>query len=163
MSIFNAFKVVGQALKVLTVTEGVLELSDTERQPDDDRPAAHTPDSQIDPREEQTMGEEEARTLVEVIEIEGKELVKRVKELIHEGNIRKLTIRDSGGKYLLEVPLTVGIVAGGVLALASPIMTALSAVAGFVANVQIEVVRIEEESEAGEETEDTADEPADDA
>ncbi|MBN1680690.1 MAG: DUF4342 domain-containing protein [Anaerolineae bacterium] len=84
---------------------------------------------------------QEPRTLVEEIEVEGRQLVKRVQELIREGNVRRLIIKDNSGKFLLEVPLTIGVVAGGVFALASPVALALSALAGFVAKVKIEIVR----------------------
>lgn len=97
-----------------------------------------------EPREDQVLDEEEReapRTFVEEIEVEAGELVKRVKELIREGNVRTLRIKDGKGKYLVEVPLTVGVLAGGVFALAAPAAAALSTVAGFVANVKIEVVR----------------------
>lgn len=84
---------------------------------------------------------EEKRTLKEEIEIEGRQVVDRVKELISEGNVRRLIIKDSDGKYLLEIPLTVGVVAGGVFALAAPVVAALGALAALVARVRIEVIR----------------------
>jgi hypothetical protein len=68
-------------------------------------------------------------------------LVKRVRELIREGNIRTLRIKDKNGKYLLEIPLTMGVVAGSVFALTAPWAVALSALAGFVMDVKIEIIR----------------------
>lgn len=127
MSVWNALRVVGQALSALEITEGVIDMTDSG-----------------EPREDQVLDEEEReapRTFVEEIEVEAGELVKRVKELIREGNVRTLRIKDGKGKYLVEVPLTVGVLAGGVFALAAPAAAALSTVAGFVANVKIEVVR----------------------
>ena len=97
-----------------------------------------------EPREEPEMSEEqpqEPRTIVDEIEVEGRELVARVQELIREGNVRKVRVKDSKGRYLLEIPLTAGVVLGGVIALSSPPMLALSVLAGFVAKIEVEVIR----------------------
>lgn len=83
----------------------------------------------------------EKRTFKEEIELEGRQLVDRVKELLREGNVRKLSVKDADGKYLLEIPLTVGVVAGGVFMLYAPVAAALGAIAGLLANVKIEIVR----------------------
>lgn len=140
MAIWRAFGAVGKALQVLTVTEGVLQLTDSRR--DDEE------------SEELTMSEDNGkRTVFEEIEVEGQQLVERVKALLHEGNIRRLRIKDAQGRYLLEVPLTVGVVAGGVFMMASPVLTALSALAGLVANVKIEIVREVDDDESGDEGE----------
>jgi len=92
-------------------------------------------------------GDDEKRTVSEEIEVQGQQLVERVKDLLHEGNVRKLIIKDAKGKYLLEVPLTVGVVAGGVLVLAAPVWVALGVLAGLVANAKIEIIReVEDET-----------------
>lgn len=107
-----------------------------------------------DERREDATGEDRAspRTLVEEIEVEAEQLVKRVKELIRAGNVRTLRIKDAKGKYLIEVPLTVGVLAGGIFALAAPTAAALSAIAGLFAKVTIEVVReAEGDDEPGDE------------
>ncbi len=69
--------------------------------------------------------------------VSGDKLVGKVKELVHEGNIRRITIRDDDGKALIEIPLTIGVV--GVLLL--PVWAALGAIAALVANCSIEVER----------------------
>ncbi len=129
MSVLNAFKVAGQALAALAVTEkvteGVLDMTeDVEKNdvPDEERKSDLPP-------------------IVEEIEVEARELVKRVQELLHEGNIRTLRIKDGKGKYLLEIPLTVGVVAGGAFALAAPWAVALSTLAGFLFDMKIEIIR----------------------
>jgi len=55
--------------------------------------------------------------------------------------VRKLSIKDADGKYLLEIPLTVGVVVGGVFMLTAPVAAALGAIAGLLANVKIEITR----------------------
>lgn len=48
----------------------------------------------------------------EEFKVEGEKLLSKSKELIHEGNIRRLIIKNEKGKTLLEVPLTIGVVGG---------------------------------------------------
>lgn len=81
----------------------------------------------------------EART--EEHKVRGENLLAKVKELIHEGNVRRITIRDEDGKELIEVPLTLGVV--GTLLL--PAAAALGAIAALVTNCSIVVEREEEE------------------
>jgi len=70
-------------------------------------------------------------------EVTGEELLKKVKELIREGNIRKITIKDKKGKTLIVLPLTIGVV-GAVLA---PPLAAVGAIAALVAECTITVER----------------------
>lgn len=81
----------------------------------------------------------------------GEQLLQKVRELVHEGNIRHLILKDEHGRTLVEVPLTLG-VAGVLLA---PAWAALGAVAALVTHVTLVVVRdpeaapVAEKSEAG--------------
>lgn len=81
------------------------------------------------------------RTFVEEIEIAGSELLDRIKDLMKEGNTRRVTIRASDGTELMTVPLTVGVVAGGLLTIAAPLLAALGALAALVTRCKLEVVR----------------------
>ena len=76
-------------------------------------------------------------TYTEKIDVKGGHLVAKVKELIHEGNVRRIIIRDSDGKSVLEMPVTVGVV--GIFA--APTMAAVGAVAALAADYSIEVER----------------------
>lgn len=76
----------------------------------------------------------------ESFKISGENLLKKVKELIEEGNIRKITIHDKTGKELMSFPLTVGVV-GAVLA---PVLAAIGAVAALVGECTITVERDDE-------------------
>lgn len=73
----------------------------------------------------------------ETFRVKGDELVKKVKELIHEGNIRSIIIKDKTGKQLAEFPLTIGVV-GAVLA---PILAAIGAIAALVSECTVTVKR----------------------
>ena len=84
------------------------------------------------------MGSDKVRT--EEFQVKGEEVLARIKGLIHEGNIRRITLKNEEGKSILEIPLTVGVV-GAVLL---PVWAAVSAVAALVAKLTIVVERVEE-------------------
>ncbi len=86
---------------------------------------------------------EDEHTWTEQIEIAGSELVDRTKELIAQGNVRRLIIRTSDDEKLLEVPLTTGVAVGGAFTLLAPVLAALGAMAALLARVKVEVVRTE--------------------
>jgi len=76
----------------------------------------------------------------EEFKVKGEEVIGKVKELLHEGNVRKLIIKDEDGKVYLEIPVTFGLI-GAILA---PTLAAVGALAAMVANLKIEVDRTEE-------------------
>lgn len=86
----------------------------------------------------------ETHTWMEEMEIAGSQLVERVKELIAEGNVRRLMISTAEGKVMLEVPLTAGVAVGGVVTIFAPVLAALGALAALLAHVKVQVVREEE-------------------
>ena len=71
----------------------------------------------------------------EEFRVNGEELIAKIKQLIHEGNIRRIIIKDKDGKTLIEFPLTFGVV-GLVLA---PTLAAVGAVAALVTEATIVV------------------------
>ncbi len=83
---------------------------------------------------------EEKKTRTEEFQVTGDKLLETVKKIVHEGNVRRITIKDSKGKSLIEVPLTIGVV--GVLLL--PVWAAIGAIAALVADCTIVVERIED-------------------
>jgi hypothetical protein len=86
--------------------------------------------------------EQKTKTFTEEIEIAGNQVVEQVKELVKEGNVRQLRIKSAeGDDVYLEMPLTIGVVAGGAIALAAPWLAMLGAFAALVARVKIEIVR----------------------
>ena len=84
------------------------------------------------------MSEEQVRT--EEYQVDGDYLVHKVKELVHEGNIRRIIIKNEEGKRLIEVPLTIGAV--GVVLL--PVWAAIGAIAALVSDCTIVVEKMEE-------------------
>lgn len=99
---------------------------------------------------DEKQDESRTRSFTEEIEVAAKDLFGRVDELIKEGNVRLLRIRSEKGDVFLELPLTVGAVTGGVVALAAPWLAVLGAVTGLVARVRIEIVRVAEEDKDDE-------------
>ncbi|HMQ58396.1 MAG TPA: DUF4342 domain-containing protein [Rhizobiaceae bacterium] len=89
----------------------------------------------------QANDQQQKHTITEEIEIAGAHLVERVKEIIEEGNVRQLKIVASDGDTYLETPLTIGVVAGGVVALAAPWLAVLGVLAALVARVRVVVER----------------------
>lgn len=74
---------------------------------------------------------------VEVFNVKGEDLLKKTKELIREGNVRRIIIKDKTGKTLVELPLSIGIV-GAVIA---PALAAVGAIAALVTECSITVER----------------------
>lgn len=73
----------------------------------------------------------------ESFNVSGENLLKKVKELIAEGNVRKITIKDKNGKVIIMFPLSIGVV-GAVLA---PVLAAVGAIAALVAECTISIER----------------------
>jgi len=84
------------------------------------------------------MSEEKIRT--EEYNVSGDSLVAKVKELAHEGNIRRIIIKNEEGKTLVEIPLTWGVV-GMLLA---PSLAAIGAIAALVTDCTILVEKVVE-------------------
>ncbi len=74
---------------------------------------------------------------VEEVQVLGKDLVDKVKSLIHEGNVRRIIVRDEHGNTFVEIPVTVAAVS----AVLAPVLAALGAIAALVSKFTIVVVR----------------------
>lgn len=81
------------------------------------------------------------RSFTEEFEIAGHQLIARIKELLAEGNVRTLRIKTENGDVFLEIPLTAGAIAGGVVTLAAPWLAAIGAIAALATRVKVEIVR----------------------
>jgi hypothetical protein len=78
-------------------------------------------------------------SLVEEIHVRGRDLVDKVRELIHEGNVQRIVVKDEHGNTFVEIPVTVAAV-GAIL---SPLLAAIGAISALVAKFTILVVRTE--------------------
>lgn len=82
----------------------------------------------------------EEKTTQEEFKVSGDDVVKKVKELVRAGNIRRIIIKNEEGKTLIEIPLTIGVVG----ALLLPVLAAIGAIAAIVTNCTIVVEKREE-------------------
>jgi phage-related minor tail protein len=69
--------------------------------------------------------------------VNGEDLMRKIRELIAEGNVNRIIIKDHEGKIYLEIPVTLGVI-GAVIA---PVLAAVGALAALAADFTIEVVR----------------------
>lgn len=91
------------------------------------------------------MYNKEKHPWTEELELGASELVDRVKEIIKEGNVRRLIIRKPNGEPLVEVPLTAGVAVGGAVTIIAPVLAALGAMAALLVKVKLEVIRTDDE------------------
>ncbi len=88
-----------------------------------------------------TAAPQKKRTWTEEIEVAGDQLVASVKRLAAEGHVKRIRITEPDGDLIIELPLTIGAIAGGAVVLAAPLLAVIGALAAFVTKVKIEVVR----------------------
>jgi hypothetical protein len=79
------------------------------------------------------------KTRTEEFKLNGGEIINKIKELIHEGNIRRIILKDEAGKTFLEIPLTVGLVGAAF----APILAAVGAIAALVTKMTIVVEKVD--------------------
>ena len=91
-----------------------------------------TPQADIPPQPEQTPR-------VDEFSMTGDQVLEFLKKMLHEGNIRRVVLRDESGKTLLEIPVTIGVV-GAILL---PVWAAIGAAAALVAKMTIVIERTE--------------------
>jgi uncharacterized membrane protein YdbT with pleckstrin-like domain len=83
------------------------------------------------------------RTWVEEVEVAGSQLVEHVKALVQENGTKRVIIRSDDNKEIFSVPLTTGVVVGGIITLALPVLAAVGTVAALVSKAKLEVIREE--------------------
>ena len=87
------------------------------------------------------MSDENVRT--EVFKVSADETVAKVKEIVAEGNVRRIIIQNEDGKTLIEFPLTVGVAAAAGVLLLAPLLAAVGVLAALVTDLTIVVEREE--------------------
>jgi len=79
------------------------------------------------------------RTRTEEFKLDGGKVLDKIKELVHEGNIRRITLKNEDGKTLIEIPLTLGLVGAALL----PVFAAVGALAAVVTRMVIAVEKVD--------------------
>jgi len=87
-----------------------------------------------------TEEKKEGKTRFEEFKVNGGELINKVKEIIHQGNVRRIILKDDKGKTFMEIPLTVGVV-GAIIA---PVLAAVGAIAALASDLTIVVEKTED-------------------
>ena len=89
----------------------------------------------------------ELNVIYEEFKVQGKDLVEKIKDLIHQGNIRRIIVKNQAGHTFLEIPLTLAALG----AIAAPVLAAIGAIAALVSDFTI-VVEKREETRPGNES-----------
>ncbi len=88
----------------------------------------------------------------EEVSLKGQEVLDRVKELIQQGNVRRLILRKSDGTQLFDLPLTGAVVGAGALVVFAAPLAIVAGIVAFVAEVKLEVIReVEDDTPADDE------------
>jgi phage-related minor tail protein len=69
--------------------------------------------------------------------VKGEDLLRKIREIIEEGNVNRIIIKNTEGKVYIEIPVTLGVIG----ALVAPILAAVGALAALAADFTIEVIR----------------------
>lgn len=99
------------------------------------------------------MSENKVHT--EEFQVNGDAVVAKIKELLHEGNIRRIILKNEEGRTLIEIPLTIGVV-GAILL---PVWAAIGAIAALAVKLTIVIEKVESGPETPAEEPDTAVDP----
>lgn len=85
------------------------------------------------------------RVASEEFKIAGEELVGKVKELIQQGNVRRVIIKNENGHTLIEMPLNVGVIGSAIGAAIAPVIVAVGVIGAMVAHLTLVIERVESE------------------
>jgi hypothetical protein len=77
-------------------------------------------------------------SITETARVRGEALAERVKTLVHEGNVRRITIRNEHGHTVIEIPVTAGVVA----AVVAPMLVGVAAIAALSNSWEIQIDRV---------------------
>lgn len=86
------------------------------------------------------------RTFTEEFQVSGERVVSKIKELIREGNVRRITLKNEEGRTLIEIPLTLGVIGTALL----PVWAGIGAIAALVADLTITVEKVAEPVTSGD-------------
>jgi hypothetical protein len=100
----------------------------THHKNEDPEPMAHDSDSK-------------KPTWTENVELVGNDLIESVKKLAAEGSVRRIRITEPDGDVVVDMPLTLGAVAGSAVILAAPMLAILGALASYVTRLRLEIIR----------------------
>ncbi len=98
------------------------------------------PQPEPQPEPQSTSGADQTTHTQQEFSVTGEQVVEFLKKVLHEGNIRRVVLKDESGKSMLEIPVTIGVV--GVILL--PVWAAIGAAAALVAKMTIVIEKTEQ-------------------
>ena len=101
----------------------------------------------------ETERETDEKVKVEEFKISGDVLVAKIKELIRQGNIRRIILKNESGQTLIEIPMTVGVIGSAIGAALFPVIAAVGVIGAMVARLTVVIERIESGQSSQEEEE----------
>lgn len=107
---------------------------------------------QTEKTKNETIHSTAPRSFTEELQVAGNQLLERLQEVVKQGNVRRVIIKDtSNGRTLLEVPLTLGVAGAGAVIFIAPFLAVIGVIAGLVAKVSIIIERYENPADAAKE------------
>jgi len=88
------------------------------------------------------------KAVTEEVEVSADKLMEKVKDWAAEASVRRIRIKEPDGDIAVDIPLSVGAVAGGAVVVAAPILAIIGALVAFFSKVKVEIVREEDEKES---------------
>jgi hypothetical protein len=88
------------------------------------------------------QNQDKTKVVIEEMKVRGSQLVDKVREVVEEGNTRKISIQRDG-KTLVEFPLSVGVGGAAAAILIAPVLAAVGAIAALVSDVRLVIERVE--------------------
>jgi hypothetical protein len=85
-------------------------------------------------------GTQSGKQRSEEFRVNGSEVIQKINELIHEGNIRRIILKNEDGKTLIEIPLTLGLVGAAFM----PVLAAVGALAALVVRMTIVIEKVDD-------------------
>ena len=101
----------------------------------------------------ETEREANEKVTVEEFKISGDVLGGKIKELIRQGNIRRIILKNESGQTLIEIPMTVGVIGSVISAALFPVVAAVGVIGAMVARLTVVIERIESGQSSQEEEE----------
>lgn len=81
------------------------------------------------------------KTWTEEVEVSAEKLMEKIREWAAEASVRRVRVKAPDGDIVVDIPLTVGAVAGGAVVVAAPVLALIGAIVAFFAKVTVEIVR----------------------
>jgi hypothetical protein len=97
---------------------------------------------QLQTEDVQAKQDQQEQIHTEEFEINGDQVVAKIKELIHQGNIRRIILETQQGKTLFELPLTIGLTGAALITVVAPLLAAIGALAAVITKLKVRVERV---------------------